>query len=877
MANITLSYAKTLKEVFGNNGAIANSITIKATNGTFWGNNGDAVGSVTGVPEGLKAVLVKTSGTTAKLSFTGAATAHNNAAEAAANGTSVANNTQAIASETTTAAASGAAQVDTITLSGKYEEGDVITLGGFGGQIAYIVEEEDIKGTDAATLEAVSLKLVEAVNALGASTVTAAATAADGVLTLTADAVNAPFTTTATAANPAAAGGLKITFTQADFLTGTISGDSLVVSDIDFDFTDPYTDGTLSIAPPVAAIGKDALAALTGTAAAGTKVAVFNGTKLVGEATANEFGTWSVASPTAKAGVYNFTVREVLDATAKLYGPSSPSVQYTWDNKPPTAPTVTAIKGATSNTMPVLSGKTEKGATVEVFAKGGKFSEATSLGKAVADAKTGAWVLLPNKVLDKDGAYEITAKATDAAGNTADSKKTVTLTIDTEVAKNTITVGDIAKGAVRLTGEAEAGATVQLYGGADGSVALGKVIKADKNGAWKTSIKPGDGKHLITAVVTDAAGNSSVSEVAEAVVDTFAFALIDKVEGGKLKGTSDPEADIAILAGKTKLTTKAGADGKWEVALSDDLKGSVKFSATASDKAGNKSKTFVKTLDVVAAATDTQAPTYTSAAISDTSKVVTLTFSEAVESNKATPAELKAAVKFAADGTDFVALGETDTVAIVEGKLVVTFNTALTTATNKIKVAANALKDAAGNALATEVNTLAVFAGATANDDALVGTANADTINGFAGDDTITGGKGADVLTGGDGADTFVFTYGDNAGADGAAVADIITDFVVGTDKLQFTSITDVVSGQQTDVQAAVTALAANSTAAQIATAMANANTTDLGVSFAVYNGDTYVYLEKTGATATHVEADNIFIKLTGVTTLPTFAADVVA
>lgn len=161
--------------------------------------------------------------------------------------------------------------------------------------------------------------------------------------------------------------------------------------------------------------------------------------------------------------------------------------------------------------------------------------------------------------------------------------------------------------------------------------------------------------------------------------------------------------------------------------------------------------------------------------------------------------------------------------------------------------------------------------------DTIVGGAAADTITGGAGDDLITGGDGTDTVTGGAGADTFKFTYADNAGADGAAVADIITDFLAGTDKLQFTGIVDVVSGQQTAVQAAVTALAVGSTAAQIATAMANANTTNLAVSFAVYNGDTYVYLEKTGATTTHVEADNIFIKLAGVTTLPTFAADVTA
>lgn len=162
----------------------------------------------------------------------------------------------------------------------------------------------------------------------------------------------------------------------------------------------------------------------------------------------------------------------------------------------------------------------------------------------------------------------------------------------------------------------------------------------------------------------------------------------------------------------------------------------------------------------------------------------------------------------------------------------------------------------------------------------VLGSDKGDTIIGGAGADTLNGGKGADTLTGGAGADTFSFTgtagSADN-GADGAAVAETITDFLVGTDKLQFTTVTDVVSVQQAAVQAAVTALAATATDAQIATAMANANTTDLGVSFAVFGGNTYVYYETTGATTTHVAADNTFIKLSGVTTAPTFAADVIA
>jgi Ca2+-binding RTX toxin-like protein len=162
--------------------------------------------------------------------------------------------------------------------------------------------------------------------------------------------------------------------------------------------------------------------------------------------------------------------------------------------------------------------------------------------------------------------------------------------------------------------------------------------------------------------------------------------------------------------------------------------------------------------------------------------------------------------------------------------------------------------------------------------DLLVGGAGADTIVGGAGADFISAGAGKDVLTGGTGADTFVFNG--TAGVTNLATAGdfvTITDFVAGTDKLKFNAVADIASAAQTAVQTAVTALAAGSTAAQIVNAMANANASNLGVSFATFGGDTYVLYETNGAATTFTVADDIFIKLSGVSTIPTWATDVVA
>lgn len=163
----------------------------------------------------------------------------------------------------------------------------------------------------------------------------------------------------------------------------------------------------------------------------------------------------------------------------------------------------------------------------------------------------------------------------------------------------------------------------------------------------------------------------------------------------------------------------------------------------------------------------------------------------------------------------------------------------------------------------------------------VTGSGAGDIITGGSGVDIITGGSGADIVTGGAGAGADIFVFSGAAAANTSGVvfgqADVITDFVVGVDKLQFSTVTDIVSGQQIAVQAAVTALAAGSSATQIATAMATASTTALGVSVATFGGNTYVLYETSAsAGAVGVAADDVFIQLTGVASGFTFANSVI-
>lgn len=84
LAPRSLTYsATTFQEAAANDGSVIATSTITLTRDTFTGVVGTALGSVTNVPDGLTAVLVKASATTATLSFTGNAIAHASAQDIA--------------------------------------------------------------------------------------------------------------------------------------------------------------------------------------------------------------------------------------------------------------------------------------------------------------------------------------------------------------------------------------------------------------------------------------------------------------------------------------------------------------------------------------------------------------------------------------------------------------------------------------------------------------------------------------------------------------------------------------------------------------------------------------------------------------------------
>lgn len=133
---------------------------------------------------------------------------------------------------------------------------------------------------------------------------------------------------------------------------------------------------------------------------------------------------------------------------------------------------------------------------------------------------------------------------------------------------------------------------------------------------------------------------------------------------------------------------------------------------------------------------------------------------------------------------------------------------------------------------------------------------------GSTGADTISGGTGIDTLTGGGGIDTFTFGAGNRSTL---AATDTITDFRAAgganagaADIINITDIATVASNINT-----VQDLSASGSLAAALGIIANAATTNNGLSVFIWGGNSYAYIETTGATTTYVAGDTL-IKLTG-------------
>jgi hypothetical protein len=309
---------------------------------------------------------------------------------------------------------------------------------------------------------------------------------------------------------------------RASDAAGNISANSTTLS-ITIDTTTPSAPTIASFSTDSGTVGdgitNDNTLTLTGAAAAGSTVSIYDGTTLIGTAIANGSGAWTFTTGTLADATHSFTGR--ASDTAGNVSAASTALSVTVDTVAPGAPAIASFSsdsgtvgdGITNDKTLLLSGTAAAGSIVSIY------DGATLLGSALASG-SGVWTYTTGALAD--GPHSLTTRASDAAGNVSAASTAVGVTVDTStpnaptISASTISALSSAGATVTLTGLTEAGAMVSVYAmhnakGAGGATLLGTAT-ADANGVWSfaTAAQSGTALHF-TATATDVAGNVGAS------------------------------------------------------------------------------------------------------------------------------------------------------------------------------------------------------------------------------------------------------------------------------------------------------------------------------------------------------------------------------
>lgn len=357
---------------------------------------------------------------------------------------------------------------------------------------------------------------------------------------------------------------------------------------------------------------------ITGTAEANATVELFNGTTSLGTVTANAQGAFSKDIDLAE-GQHDITAK-ATDAGGNVSGASA-ALRIVVDATAPAAPAALDLDAAddngASNTDNIttqtsgltITGTAEAGATVELF------DGTTSLGTALA----GAGGTFSKDISLATGSHQITAKATDPAGNAGPLSTALTITVVTPpIAPNTLALGpgdDTGISAtdnitnktqgLTITGAAEAGSTVRLFAG---EADLGSVLVGSTGNFSLDVVNFGQGTFSLTAQATDVNGNVGPRSAPLVItIDTtpppaptgldLAAAdddgtsstdnITSKTDGLTISGSAEAGSTVELFRGTASLGS-AVANGEGQFTLDISLAVGVhQITAKATDVAGN--------------------------------------------------------------------------------------------------------------------------------------------------------------------------------------------------------------------------------------------------------------------------------------------------
>ena len=348
---------------------------------------------------------------------------------------------------------------------------------------------------------------------------------------------------------------------------------------------------------------------LAGTAQAGAEVEVtLQGVKHT--VTAGSNGQWSSLFTTAEipAGEYDAAISVASTDAAGNTATATGTVRVDTQTNVTIDGTQAGdniINATESQNGVTLTGTAQPNAQVEVSFEGVKHT--------VTANSTGQWSSLFNSSEIPSGEYTatISAKATDAAGNTATTDGSIkvdtvtTVTVNDGIAGDDIVNADESAAGITLNGTAEPGSAVTVT-----IVGVTRTATVDTNGNWTAvfeggSLPAGEFDAKVTVNATDLVGNKDSSST-DLRIDTIAGEVAlsqspieiddvinfeERADGVVISGIATPGLTVTVGLGEASHQVVAGPSGAWSsLFLASEIPTGTKtlpITASITDSAGN--------------------------------------------------------------------------------------------------------------------------------------------------------------------------------------------------------------------------------------------------------------------------------------------------
>ncbi|MCC4212776.1 Ig-like domain-containing protein [Leeuwenhoekiella parthenopeia] len=316
-----------------------------------------------------------------------------------------------------------------------------------------------------------------------------------------------------------------------------------------------------------------------------------------GNLTDNGDDTWTLVIPVVLAeGTYEVTAT----ATQGALSATDPTTdELVIDLTPPTVPTVNFL--TTNDSTPIVTGTADSIDNLTVSVDGTTYIEGDG---NLVDNGNNTWRLtIPSPLAD--GAYDVMATATDAAGNASVDTTVDELTIDTTAPViPTVDFLVTSDNTPVLTGTADSGANLTIIvGGISYAKGDGNLIdNGDNTWTLNIPIPLADRVYDVIAISTDAVGNTSMDATFnELTIDTTpptvptVDPLVTNDNTPTITGTADSADDLVVVVAGVTYTEGDGnlvdnGDNTWTLTIPGPLAdGTYDVVATATDPVSNVS------------------------------------------------------------------------------------------------------------------------------------------------------------------------------------------------------------------------------------------------------------------------------------------------